>query len=178
MAAQRDDERRRPQITVRDPAHPQRPVDVLGFGDDELPPPVLTRRRVGVAVAAAVLVAGAAGLLELRDRQAEAAQERQRAGQVSLSVLASRTGSSAVVLRLRNDGPRTVRVLRGGAGSYGVVREAAVPAGGFSSLLLRPPAPCRAAGDTSAAADVLALSVQTQAGCGRSRWRCRSRWAR
>lgn len=153
-----------------------RAPDVLEQGAEE-PGPLDPRRLLLAALGAALVLAGAAAL-ELRERQ-QAAQERRLAAVVDLRVVdvargstaaRGRTASLQLAVRVRNDGPRAVTVLSGGAGPYGLTRAVDVAAGGTAGLLLDRPLLC---GPTAPPPDppTDALEVAVRAGAGVERAR-------
>jgi hypothetical protein len=167
------DERPPPEVTIRDPARPDRPVDVPAVGDDQ-PPRILTRPRVIAAGAVLFLVAGVAGVSLVRERQDEAAQEppsavdlRLRSGEATASGSYDRQSDTAtleLLLPVRNDGRLPVTVLRGGVGGYGLVRPVELPAGGRGLLLMDQRLDCSTLSEIPKQDGTVELSVRTAPG--------------
>lgn len=166
------DEQRRPppEVTVRDPAAPAQAPDLL-VAQDEQP-----RRRAWLVL----LVVGAllaAGVL-VTDARNDARTERRQAGAVELALIAFGSerrryveGTGAfelellLQLQLRNDGPRTVTVLRGGVAGYALERDVELEPGELSPLPLTRRVRCGStAADPARASDDLELTVGTDAG--------------
>lgn len=161
-------------MTVTDPGAGGREVDVLAVG-----PPAprglrpSTRRWLRIGAALAVAVVAVAGLVVARER-AEDAERRREARVVELTVLpdyrvTSRLEGAVATLRLvlqvRNDGPRPVRVLSGGIGGYGLAREVVLEPGATSSLQLERLVRCQFDEPPDAlASDTLRLSIDTGLG--------------
>lgn len=131
-----------------------------------------TRRRFWpMLTLLAALVA--AGLL-LADVREDARVDRAQAAAVDLGLVAfaseqreydDGTGTIEVqlLLQLRNDGPRTVTVLRGGLGGYGLERDVELSPGELAPLALTRSVRCGEAVAEPAAAE-LSLTVGTDAG--------------
>lgn len=161
-------------MTVTDPRAGGREVDVLAVG-----PPAprglrpSTRRWVRAAAAVAVVLVAAAGIVVAHER-GEDADRRREQRVVELTVLpgyqvTSRLDGTVATLRLvlgvRNDGPRPVRVLSGGIGGYGVMREVVLEPGTTSSLQLERSVRCQLDDPPDAlASDTLRLSIDTGLG--------------
>jgi hypothetical protein len=170
------DERRTPEVTVRDPSRPARPADVLVSGEDEPRPSPFTPRRLRAAGALLAVAAAAVGVVELRERRAAAAEERRLDRVLELAVEPRGSGSSYdpatgaaeldLQLSLRNTGPRDVVVERGAVGEYVLVQDVVqVSAGGDAPLLLRRTVVCSPTSPPQAAPlDVLRLDLRTAAG--------------
>ncbi len=167
----------RPPVTVGDPARPGTEPDLLVGGEAEGLGPV-GRRRLK-ALVAVVAVGGLALLVpdEVRERRAADAEQRRLAGVLDLAVEPSRgpeqrarydevrqTAELDVVVVVRNDGPRGVRVLRGTLGPYALPGDVHVPAGRTAALVLQRSVPCAAADPQPVRVSSLQLQARTGAG--------------
>lgn len=142
--------------------------DLLTSGDESPP----RRHRPALLLVAALVAAG----LLVTDARDDAATERRQAAAVDLSLLAfaterrrydEQTGAIEVqlLLQLRNEGPRTVTVLRGGVGGYALERDVELEPGELSPLPLTRSVRCGStAADPGRASDDLELTVGTDAG--------------
>lgn len=168
------DERPPPEVTVRDPARPGQPVDVLVLGDDTPRQRPFTRHRVTRGLALLGILAVVATGLEVRERRVVQERERRDAAVVDLAVL---PGDAVEVVgrvddrlalrhtaRLRNDGPREVTVLSGGIGAFGVVREVVLSPAEVGAVLLEQAVDCDGDRPAGGAATTMTLAVQTGAG--------------
>jgi hypothetical protein len=135
----------RPPVTVHDPAGGPS-ADVLDSG-----PPRLSRRTTVVGAALVLVVALVAVGLQLRERRAAAAEARRLDAAVELSLLpdvsaSSSTypgsGSLAVQLEVRNDGPRAVEVAGAAWAGYALLRPVDVPSGGSRRIALQQEVDC------------------------------------
>jgi hypothetical protein len=165
-----DEQRRPPEVTVRDPAAPAPAPDLLSSGDE----PARPRRRRWLALPAAVAVVAAG--LAVTDARDDARSQRRQAAAVDLALVAfaserrrydADTGAFELqlLLQLRNDGPRPVTVLRGGVGGYALERDVALQPGELSPLPLTRSVRCgSAAADAARGSDDLELTVGTDAG--------------
>ena len=154
---------------MRDPRTPAHGADLLAAHDDEPP----RRRRLLALLLVPVLVA--AGLLVV-DAPDDARTERRQAAVVDLALVAfaserrrydedSGAFELQLLLQLRNDGPRTVTVLRGGVGGYGLERDVELEPGEVSPLPLTRSVRCGSTTvDPPASSDDLELTVGTDAG--------------
>ena len=161
-----DERRPPPEVTVTDPAAPGG-ADLL-VSHDERP----ARRRTWIAlVAVSALVAAA---LLLADGREDDRRDRQEADVVDVELLAfarelreyddgTGTIQLKLLLQLRNEGSRTVTVLRGGLGGYGLDRDVELAPGQTGTLPLTRSVRCgEAPGEP--ASDELALTLGTSAG--------------
>lgn len=171
------DQRPPPEVTIRDPARPARPVDVLVIGDEAPVSPAVTRPRATAAGAVLVLLAGLVAAGDVRERERAAAEELRLASVVQLRLDAgdlsgsgthdrqTDTATLGLTLPVHNDGPRDVLVVSGGVAGYGLARPVEVRAGGRQVLRLTQTVQCARLTDRPAAsAEVLELSVRTPAG--------------
>lgn len=127
----------RPPVTVRDPAHPPRPPDLL-----DSTPRAAGRHWPVVAVVAVVVAVLAAGTVRALDRRAE--QDAQRRQQAVVDVVltdrfgfrdttgarvSSRASLVALDLEVRNDGPLPVVVDRAVVGDFRFLGDVELAAG-------------------------------------------------
>lgn len=164
----------RPPVTIGAPARPGADPDLIVGGDDA----GVDRRRLKVLVAVAVLgglavvVAGVA-----RERQAAGAEERRLAAVLDLTVEPTRaveqwarydevrqTAELDVSVRVRNDGPRGVRVLEVALGPWSLPGDVQVPAGEVAELVLQRSVSCTATAPEEVAVSGLQLQARTDAG--------------
>lgn len=146
-------------------------------GEDEGLGPVGRRR---LKVLAAVAVIGGLALLvsgEVRERRAADAEQRRLAGVLDLAVEPSRaleqwarydevreTAELDVVVVVRNDGPRGIRVLEGTLGPYALPGDVHVAPGQVAELVLQRSVPCAAADPQPVSVSSLQLQARTGAG--------------
>lgn len=142
------------EITVRDPNRPDRPADLLVSGDERVPlDPAVRRRRLRVV--GALLLVGALVLAgtEVRERRAQAAEERRLGAVVELRAEhqggtssfdpTTRTGRLTMELLLHNDGPRDVQALAARMAGYELLGGGArVEAGRSARVLLQRTVTC------------------------------------
>lgn len=161
-------------MTVRDPRRPAAPADVVG--DDS---PRSTRRPLLAAALALLLLAGASGAAELRERRAAEARERQLQDVVDLEltarftgeVLRRSSGDRAEVERavgVRNTGPRPLRLTAATLGMLRLSDEVVLAPGQEDRLLLVQQVDCRREPALLPEASVLQLEVRTAGGARRS----------
>lgn len=167
----------RPPVTIAVPARPAAGPDLLVAGEDDGLGPVGQRRLQALATVAAV---GGLALLvsgEVRERQAADAEQRRLAGVLDLAVEPSRalgqwarydqvreTAELDVVVVVRNDGPRGVRVLEGTLGPYALPGDVHVASGQAAELVLQRSVPCATADPQPVSVRSLQLRARTGAG--------------
>jgi hypothetical protein len=161
-----------PPVTVRDPSRPAQRLDVLDTRPDR--PRPSTHLRVLCAVAAVAVAA--AGATEVRDRRAQAAEQRRLDGVVQVALQQGQSTSSydptyrtahvELRLQLRNTGPRDLLVLEAAIAGFTLQpTEVAAPAGGEVQLQLQRSLGCADTRPPPAAdADVVVVAVRTRAG--------------
>ena len=165
-----------PEITVRDPNRPDRPADVLVSGDERVPlDPAVRRRRLRVVGALLLVGALVVAGTEVRERRAEAAEERRLGAIVELRAEhqggsstfdpASRTGRLTLDVLLHNDGPRDVSVTAATVAGYDLLSQSLqVAAGRSATMALQRTVTCDGSTPPSTPTGHLRLAVRTVTG--------------
>ena len=147
----------RPLVSLDANTAANRAPDVLHGGTDREPrlaPAARRRLRHGAVFAAVLVAAGAAGV-EVQERRAAAAEERRLGSVLELAALddvsvrssydtLKREADVELVVHVRNDGPRAVRVLAAQLGEYRWASQEQLPPHASVALLLTGTVHCTA----------------------------------